>query len=161
MVKLYLKKLLTILLYVVAVVAVFYIGYGILATFSNFFRDVPVVRYLILLGIPLAIIFWIIWNYRVENAVLRRELLSCDKEQASSFGGRCRLIFGFSHFRAEALAFATYAFLFVLPFSFASKAAWYADLFAGVIIFLLITAICCSVDLLFWILIYKKWTRES
>ena len=161
MLKLYFKKLLTILLYGVGVVAIFYIGYGILATLSNFFREVPVVRYLILLGIPLAIVFRIIWTYRVENAVLRREVLSCDKEQGDSFGERCRLIFGFSHFRAEALAFATYAFLVVLPFAIASKAAWYADLLAGVIVFLLITASCCSVDLLLWILIYKKWTRES
>ena len=163
MVKLYFKKLLSIFLYGAAIVAIYYVGYAILATFSNFFRDYPIVRYAILFGIPLGIVLRIIWTYRVENAGLRREFLSCHKEQSLSFKEKCQFMMGFSYIRAEISAFATYAFVFVLLFGIANadSAAWYANLMAGVLTFLLIVLICLSLDLLIWYLIYRKWLRES
>ena len=163
MVKLYFKKLVSILLYGASVFGVFYVGYSILAIISNFFTDYPIVRYAILFGVPLGIVLKIVCTYRVENAVLRREFLSFCEDQSISFQQKCRFIMCFSHFRAEMLAYATYAFLFSLVFGIANGASapWYANLFAGTVFFLLIMLAVGLVDLLSWLLICRKWLRES
>ncbi len=163
MVKLYLKKLLTVFLYGVGIVGIYYVGYGILATFSNFFVDYPIVRYAILFGIPVAIVLRIVWTYRTENTALRREFLSSRNEQALSFKEKCQLIIVFPHFQSEMLAFGTYAFVFVLLFGIANaaSAAWYASLLAGIVFFVLIAALCFAIDLFVWLLVCRKWLRDT
>ena len=71
MIKLYFKKLLSMLLYAGIWILVFFIGYGAFATAANFFKF-NIVRYSILIGIPAIIILAIVYNHRKEKTEIKR-----------------------------------------------------------------------------------------
>ena len=74
-VKLYLKKLGSILLYTVLCFFVYFISFNILVSIANIFKT-PIFRYGILVGVPVVIAFITVHRFRVEKSEIRRAYLS-------------------------------------------------------------------------------------
>ena len=106
MVKLYLKKLGSILLYTVLCFFVYFISFNILVSIANIFKT-PIFRYGILVGVPVVIAFITVHRFRVEKSEIRRAYLSIVGTEKIGIKSEWRYMTRFSEFIAENIAFAT------------------------------------------------------
>lgn len=168
MLKLYLKKLLTIVFYLILFFTICVIGYNVLFTISNFFKS-KFVMYIFVIGIPAFIIFEIVYHYRCNNLANKRSYISNNKDKKMNLKNEFSYILNFPDFQAEILSFVTIIvgfFIFIaIQIVKSTDAPWYAQLFAGLITGVLMfgigLAICFVLDFLFWILIHIKWRKNN
>ena len=168
MLKLYLKKLLTIGFYWILFFAICVIGYNALFTVSNFLK-IKFIMYILIMGIPAFIIFEIVYHCRCNNLENKRSYISNNKDLKMNFKNEFYYILKFPDFQAEILSFATIIlgfFIFIaIQIVRASDVPLYAQLFAGLITGVLMLAIGSAIyfalDFLFWVLVHITWRKHN
>lgn len=155
-VRLYFKKLLTMLLLAGLCFAISVLGSVILITVANFFQNV-LIRSLILIGIPAIIILCIVYHYRRENDELKRAYQEyCDHDRITLIK---ELLFMIKcpDFLMELLAFTTIMVPLVLTLCIASDVPWWVEILAGGIILCIAEAVFLVIDLALWLMVYHWW----
>lgn len=160
MIKLYFKKLLSMLLCIGLFFVIYYLGSGALMTLSNFFKN-PIVRYSILFGIPVMIIIALIFKRRLENAQGKREYLKNRRERGEGLKNEWLYLLGLPDFRAEAAAFATALLPFLIAVGIGSDAPFWADLLAGAVLFCLLEGVLLALDFSLWLTVHIKWVKQN
>lgn len=160
MLKLYAKKLLSILGYAAALGLIFFFGSGALLTTANFFSH-PLTQFAILVGIPSLLCLLLIFYRRMMNMDIEGAYLAyCDGEKPT-VRQELAYLFHFDHLRVELLAEETLALLLVLALAASGSAPWYANLLAGVIILVGVGVVFALLDGLLWLLIQALWRRSA
>lgn len=157
MIKLYFKKLLWIIIFLLIYIAVYFIGFNLLYTIANFFEDRNLIGNIILFGIPFICSIVIIYYLRVSNNKLRTEYLSSLLSDNYSFLKDVIFILKSKSFISEILAFETV----LVPLSLSigiSENTPILPLIMGTIILSVGGAILFGIiDLLIWLPVHKTW----
>ena len=126
-VKLYFKKLLFMLLYVSLCLLIYFLGFSILVSIANIFEN-SMIRNCVLIGIPVGIIFTIVYCHRRDKSGIRRVYLEQLGHVKLSIKEELAYILHFPEFIAELLAFFTIILPVILAIGVASAAPWWARL---------------------------------
>lgn len=161
MLKLYLKKLLTMVVYICVFLALYFVVYSALFTLSNFF-EAPVLRYLVLFGIPLILIFGVVYHFRAKDGFNRSEYLKNTDRAKLHLKDEFHYLLKFPAFRTELLAFSTFLvpFLFAIGISNENEAPWWANVIAGFLLYLLFAGVYAVIDALLWTSVHRKWRKN-
>ena len=158
MVKLYFKKLLSMLFYIALDVLIYYISYSILATIANFFEN-SIIRYGVLMGIPVVIICVIVCKRRIKNIEIKQCYLESINNTKPTFKTEIRYIFKFPHFLTELFSFATIVSPIVIVLGIESNASFWKDIFAGSIVLSVIVGIFFVLDFISWVIVHTYWRK--
>ena len=157
--KLYFKKLLSILLYALICLAIYFIGFSILSLIANFFKN-GIIRLIVLLGIPLTIVLIRIYNQRLENQEMRREYLANENKGRLNLKDEWRYMILFPHFLAEISAFSTLVFLVTFASLIGVDAPFGVRILSIVFSFVPIAVLYFIIDFVLWMLVHKTWKKE-
>ncbi len=160
MLKLYVKKLVSVLVYALVVWLIFFLGSGALLTTANFFAS-PVEQFAILAGIPVALILLIIFYRRLQNMDLEGAYLNYCAGEKPTVKQEFVYLWRFSHLRAELAAVETIVLLLVMALAASGTNPWYANLLAGVICLLSVGVVFLIVDVALWLVIQALWRRSA
>ncbi len=157
--KLYFKKLWSIIVYALTCFAIYFIGFSIISLIANFFKN-PIVRLIILLGIPLTIILIRIYNKRLENSEMRREYLASVNQEHSALKDEWQYMIKFPHFLAEVFAFSTLTFLFTFVTIIGIAVPFAVRIFSMLIVFIISAGLYFVIDFGLWMLVHRTWKKE-
>lgn len=157
--KIYFKKLISFVLGFLIWIIVFRIGFDGIVTFANFFSAYPVVRTLIVGGIPTLIMLVIIYSRRKSNNTLKREYYE-RIDSIVGFKGLILYLIKTRDFIAEVATFSSV----LLPFLFAigsnnKDAPVLINIFTGLIVFAVFVLGFSLIDFLLWFLVHKSWKK--
>lgn len=159
MVKLYFKKLFSMIIGLILWVLIYFVGYNLLATLSNVFEN-PIIKYLVLFGLPLLAIIIIVYNRRLENNEIRRSYKQAVESSKPTLKETIKYMSNFSDFRAELLSFATIFFPFVLIIGFGAEIPWWASIITVIVVWGVTVAICGIIDFILWTVVHNKWRKD-
>lgn len=160
MIKLYFKKLLLMLIYVIICFLIYYVGFSILATLANFF-EAPIIRYGVMFGIPAIIILIIIYKHRIEKKEMRRSYLERTNKEKLILKNEFLYMFRFPDFLTEIFSFTTIILPAVIAIGIGNQAPWWADVFAGTIILCILVSMFFVLDFIFWMIVHIAWRKRS
>ena len=167
MFRLCLRKIFTIIVFVIAISIVFYVFYPALGSFGNFFHQSSV-RYLITFGIPALWVLIMIFKSRFDNRELRTDYIEFIRNQENAdlkFNIKTELNYfkTFKPLHADAIAFAVLFLPLVVAIGFTveNEASAFVNCIAGLIIFSVFLVICVGFDIFLWLLIHKFWLKNS
>ena len=157
--KLYFKKIFSITLYSLICLAIYFIGFSIISLIANFFKN-PIIKLIILLGIPLTIILIRIYNKRLENPEMRREYFAAVNQGRFALKEEWRYMIKFPHFLAEILAFSTLAFLFAFVTIIGIAVSFTVKLLSMLTVFIISAGLYFVIDFGLWMLVHRTWKKE-
>ena len=161
MIKLYFKKLLWIIIFLLIYIAVYFISFNLLYTVANFFKDRNIIGKIILFGIPFICSMGIIYCLRVNNNKLRTEYLSSLLSDNYSFSKDVIFILKSKSFISEILAFETVSVPLSLSVGISEKIP-ILPLIIGTILLSVGGAILFGiVDLVIWLSVLKVWFAKK
>ena len=165
MFKLYFKKLFFAIVICFLILGIYYVCYPILASISNFFKS-PVIRYTILIGVPVFLVVMYIYKRRVENQILRIDYIKYIRNLSATdlklnVKNELNYLKTFKPIRAELMAFITLILPFVIGIGITieNSAPFLVNFFAGLIIFSLFTCIYLISDISVWFLVHRSWLK--
>jgi len=146
---------------------VYYVAYMILGLISSFFKAL-VIRYTILIGIPTFIVLRFVYKSRFNNQDHKIDYIKYMRENKGTkininIKDEFCYLKNFDSFKAEVLAALTVVLPFIIAilFSIENESSVFSNIFAGLIILVLITAIYSFLDFTFWILVHKSWINNT
>ena len=167
MIKLYFRKIFSIIICSLAIFFVYYLAYMILGLIFSFFKAL-VIRYSILMGIPTFIVLRFVYKSRFKNQNYKIDYIKYMRENKEikiniNIKDEFCYLKNFDPFKAEVLAASTIVLPFIVAmlFSIENEASVFLNIFASLIIFVLITAIYSFLDFAFWILVHKSWINNT
>lgn len=165
MIKLYFKKLFTLVFGLYMVSFVYRLGRFPLETLSNFF-SIAIIRLAILLGVPMLIVLSFVWKRRVGDQNEKAEYM---KYLRGVSGNDIRInikkeleyIKNFVDFKAELYAAVTVTVpvVAVMCFSGNSNVPLFIICLASIIIAVVTLLVYTVSDFVFWMLIHKVWIK--
>lgn len=158
--KLYLKKVLSMLIHLAICFAVYFIGFSILSLIANFFKH-PLIRFGVLFGIPLVIVLIRVYHKRIENNEMRRSYLAEANRERLILKEEWQYMIKFPHFLAEILAFVTIFSPIVIAVGLANPANFFVSIIAGVIILATFGTIYFVLDFALWMIVHNTWRKEA
>ena len=160
MLRLYVKKLLSLLACAGVLWLIFFLGSGALLTTANFFSN-PVAQFAVLAGIPAGLTMLIIFLRRLQNMKLEGAYLAyCDGEMPT-VKKELTYLWRFDHLRAELAAAETVVVVLVLALSASGTAPWYANLLVSIFCLVGVGAVFLLLDGGLWLLIHARWRRSA
>ena len=160
MVKLCLKKFLWMICYGALFFAVYLIGFSLLTTLGNFFRNMEI-TYLIVAAVPAAIIAVIIYNRRRDNSENKRKYISDNKDTKMTFKNKALYILKSKEFRAEIIASMPIVLFIAVSVSSNFSFAWYTNLLFGIFAFCFDEMGFAALDFLLWFRVHRYWGKNS
>ena len=148
-------------------IGLFFLKYFALFTFlgtaAGFFEGL-LMRFIILMGIPLIITAIFIYRKRANNSERRREYLSyIESDTKLNLKKEFMFLIKDSHFIAEILSFATVAIPFeIVAFASIDKsgAPFWLILFTEIELILIFVTTYFIIDFVHWLLVHRKWLKE-
>ncbi len=162
MLKLYFKKLFSMLLDMVIVIIVYNMFFNLTYTLSNFFVEQKA-KNVVLFGIPFIIMLIVIHGMRLRNGEKRRLYLNSVGEAKLNFKSELRYMLSYSEFHAELLSFATIVLPLALGMALTidNDVSTALNLFVGFIVLCFCVALFAFFDFLLWVLVHTKWKKIS
>ncbi len=162
MLKLYFKKLLSMIGDIIICLIVMVIFSNILFTISNFFVESKAKSF-VLLGIPFIVSIIVIQHYRFRNDEKREAYLNNIGNSKFSFKSDIKYMYNLPDFRAEVLAFSTLILLFVLAMivGIENEELPIIKFIAGLVVFLVFNALYIVFDFLLWVHVHIRWRKIS
>ena len=160
MLKLYVKKMLSMLGIAAVFGLIFFFGSGALLTTANFFAN-PVIRFAIVGGIPAFLCLLLIFYRRMMNMDTEGAYLAYCDGAMPTLKQEIIYLYRLPHLRAELAAAETLAFLMVLGLFASGEAPWYGELLASVLFLLIGGVVFVLLDGLLWLLIHALWRRSA
>ena len=160
--KIYLKKLISIIITSLAFFGIYCVAAFLLRSFINFIKN-DLMKALLFLAVPMAFVFIRVYRRRLENAELRRAYLKDLDGVETSLKKRIMYVLKSMDFRAEISAFAT-VLLLILAYAFivgGAKGYFWTNVLSFAISFVLYEGIYIIVDMIVWLIIHKKWYDEK
>ncbi|MBR3810806.1 MAG: hypothetical protein IKJ16_00550 [Agathobacter sp.] len=165
MFKLYLKKLILIIGFCFTILGVYFLCYPFIATIANFFKNSPL-QYAILFGVPTFFVLILVYNGRVQDQKLRKAYVKYirtkdSKNLIDKIKDEIVYLKSFQSLQAELLAFSTLILPFVVAIGVTadSEAPFFANVLAGITLFAVFVGSYLILDVLFWVLVHKKWLK--
>ena len=165
MFKLYLKKLVLIIGFCFTTLGLYFLCYPLISTIANFFKN-SFIHYTIIFGVPIFIVLILVYNGRVQDQKLRKNYLNYIKTKDSKnlidkIKDEIVYLKSFQPLQAELLAFATLILPFVVAIGITSDngAPFISNVLAGITLFAVFVGSYLILDVLFWVIIYKKWLK--
>ncbi len=160
MIKLYFKKLLSIIICVLICFVLFFICIAATSSIADLVEE-PILKLIISLGPPITIVAIGILVLRIKKKDLKHEYLQETNPTAKTLTDEWKYMTRFSPFLAEALAFATLAFL--IPFALIMGTA------DNLIIKLIMTWLTFSfiavpyfiIDFGIWMIVHSVWRKSK
>ena len=163
--RLYLRKLFTIIGFVIAIAMVYYVCYPVLGSLGNFFHQSPI-RHVITIGIPLVLVFKLIYTSRCNNQGLKADYLNYIRsfsvtEQRFDVKNEFKYLKTFKPLYVEAAAFVTLLLPLVIAIGLKVEngAPILVNCLVGLIVFFLFLGVWLALDVAFWLLVHKKWLK--
>lgn len=160
MAKLCLKKFLWMLAYGALFFAVYLLGFNILTTFANFFRDMNT-TYLIVAFVPATIIAGIVYARRRDNSENKRKYISDIKDTKMTFKNKVGYIFKSKEFQAEMIASMPIVAFIAISVSSDFFDVWYMNLFLGIFAFCFDWFGFTVWDFALWSFVHRYWRKNS
>ena len=158
--KLYLKKILYMLLYLGIFVVIYFVGFPVFYSFSNIFKN-RIIRGVLLLGVPFIIMLALVFKMRLKNQKLAEDFkLKIDKDK-KVLKRELDYIMRFPDFWAEMLLFSTFLLPVLIFVGVTSPAPLYADIMAGIILFIIFEALFFVADFIQWLIVHAIWLKEG
>ncbi len=156
MFKLYLKKLLWCIIFLMIFVFIYFLSFNLLYTVSNFFKDKNILQQIILFGIPFICSLVFLYYLRVNNKKFKTEYSSTDEH---SFLKDVAFILKSKNFICEILAFNTFGVPFLIWIG-TSENAPLISLIIGTLLLILLSSLAFgTIDLLIWLFVCKEWVK--
>jgi len=160
--KLYFQKLRKGIKYALVYFLTYIFGSNLLVTVANFFKGVPVLQLLIVLGIPGVIIFvWgsvTRWRDKEKGKAYKKAL----ELKAGNFKAEIGYLFGLRDFKAELFSGVTYALLIsallTLP---GTMPAWPIRLLNWLIYFVIFSVVYALGNFVSWVWVQKKYRNDD
>lgn len=158
MFKLYLKKLLWCIIFLMIFVFIYFLSFNLLYTVSNFFKDKNILQQIILFGIPFICSLIFLCYLRINNKKFKTEYLSTDEH---SFLKDIYFILKSKNFICEILAFNTFLIPLFVFIGISENFPLIPFIVGTILLILLSNLPFVIVDLLIWFLICKKWLYKK
>ncbi len=159
MIKLYFKKLLSMVVYLLLCGIIYRVAFGLLFSIANIFKN-PITDMLVLFGIPLAISIVIVYIRRTRNDKIRRAYLKELDDSKYCFDSELKYMLVFQDFRAEILSFSTLSIILFIFSALNTHSPWYA--------YLILFSVICLTDILaiiidfgLWLLVHRAWRKDE
>ncbi len=155
MLKLYFKKLASMLFYWLFCEIVYIVAFNLLYSVSDIFKN-PIIDTFIFPDVLLMLSAIIVYIRRTRNDKMRRTYLKETESLTHTFKNEFKYMIGFFDFRAEIFSFVT---IFLFPFIasvLTSRTRWYNALMMVVMIALFIIF-----DLGLWMLVHRAWCKDE
>ena len=160
MFKKYTKKMLSMILYIALYAFICSVGSLVFYTIANFFKD-GLLKSLVLLGAPLAIVLGIVYSKRCSSSEERRAYVEFFQDKIPvSISEEIKYTLKSTSFIAEVLCFATLSIIAVMIMGISFKENIFVMFFASIIMCFLICAMCVIIDCVLWVMVYRKWKKE-
>jgi len=160
MIKLCFKKFLWMMCYGALFFVVYLIGFSLLTTLGNFFRNMDV-TYLIVAAVPAAIIATIVYSRRRDNSENRRKYISDNKDTKITFKNKVGYIFKCREFKAEIIASIPIAAFIAVSVASNFSSVWYINLFFGIFAFCFDGAGFAALDFVLWFMVHRYWHKNN
>ena len=157
MFKLYLRTLTKSIKYAAILLGVYFLGSYILVTIANFFKDVPLVSALILLGTPTLIAFGISIKVRKNDRELSKAYRNASETFHLQVGADLKRLFRSKEFWMEVAVFCTYlAVLCIIGgrIIFSTPAVTALMLISCVGVFMLL-------DTVSWLIVHRAYLKDK
>ena len=157
MFKLYLRTLKKSIKYAAIILGIYFFGSFLLVTVANFFKDVPLVSTLILLGTPTMIAFGVSIKVRKRDGELSKLYRNASETFHLQVGKDLRMILRSKSFWMEVAAFCTYLLILCLV---GGRIIFTTPAFTTVLLILLVL-LFAALDAASWLIVHKAYLKDK
>ncbi|MBE6798559.1 MAG: hypothetical protein E7525_02105 [Ruminococcaceae bacterium] len=156
--KLYFKKLLWAVIFVAMIFVIYFVGFNILFTAANFFKNSTVWN-LILFGIPFLGGLIFIFKARVGNRINRTQYMNSLNDIEFSFKKDLIRTVRSKDFITEVLALLTISCPFFCAVGLSENTSIPALILGIVLLTLISVSVFSITDITIWLLVHRKWVK--
>ncbi len=160
MIKLYFKKLGSMILDIVIFMIVHGMVFNFLYTISNFFVAQNT-KSIVWFGIPLIVFLVVIYSLRLRKNEIQYDYLKSNSEQKFSLKSEFEYMRTFVDFRMEILSFATIVLVLIIGVCISNQSAWWENFIAGTVVLCLAVAVYMILDFTLWLFVHIRWKKRS
>ena len=157
MFKLYLRTLKKSIKYAAILLGVYFLGSYVLVTIANFFKDVPLLQSLILLGTPALICFGVSIKVRINDRETAKIYRNVSEAFHLKVGADIKQLLRSKSFWLEVAAFCTYLILLCLiggRIIFTTPAVTTLMLISCVGVFMLLDSVS-------WLIVHREYLKDK
>ncbi len=159
MLKLFVRTLLKSGKYVVIFMGVYFIGGTLLTvTLANFFKDVPLIPSLIVLGIPAAVVFFVSLYVRINDKDKAKQYRNEIKAHAFHTGKDLANIARSKDFIIELLVFCTYLLMLSLV---GGRIIFHSNIGETIALLIIAFFVYGMLDMLSWLCVHIRYLKDE
>jgi len=160
MVKLYFKKLLSVVVHALICTTVLLITMPFMSYVADMIEN-PFLRLIVIFALPITVVCAGVFFFRTRKQVLRQDYLEKANPECMTFADEWSYITKFPHFLAEVYAFGTFALGIPFALIIGTADSLVVKIILIWIAFLLLEGPFYIIDFTIWVLVHTVWRKNA